>query len=314
MSTAAVVVTFNRKQLLLECLDALLRQTKPIDRIYVIDNASTDGTAVLLQEQGFFDRIEISYVYLDSNTGSSGGFYQGIKSAFEGAYDWIWVMDDDAEPIDTAHAELANYFDSEARSLAPLVINRDGTPSLTHRGAARAHLSEQFVECIAPTDLKKPVHEIDFCSFVGLAVHRSVVEAIGFPKREMFLHFDDNEYSARIRKISKMYLVPASKIIHKEFSRSTVEIRSVLGRKSHRIRFNAFWIRYYGIRNGAWLMHQRFGIRGAAFALFTEVRKIPGMVLYDDHKWRRIRFVMNACMDGLRGRFDNAKPKKILGL
>ena len=41
---AAVVVTYNRKQLLVECLRALLRQTVCIDRIFIINNASTDGT------------------------------------------------------------------------------------------------------------------------------------------------------------------------------------------------------------------------------------------------------------------------------
>ena len=41
---AAVVVTYNRKELLFQCLDALLKQTYPLDAIYIIDNASTDGT------------------------------------------------------------------------------------------------------------------------------------------------------------------------------------------------------------------------------------------------------------------------------
>ena len=43
-TVAAVVVTFNRSRLLLECLQALLTQTRPIDRIILVDNASTDGT------------------------------------------------------------------------------------------------------------------------------------------------------------------------------------------------------------------------------------------------------------------------------
>ncbi len=47
-SVAAVVVTYNRKVLLKECLDALLAQTRPLDSIIVVDNASTDGTRVFL--------------------------------------------------------------------------------------------------------------------------------------------------------------------------------------------------------------------------------------------------------------------------
>lgn len=44
-SICAVVVTFNRKRLLLNCLDALKVQTRQLSHIVVIDNASTDGTA-----------------------------------------------------------------------------------------------------------------------------------------------------------------------------------------------------------------------------------------------------------------------------
>ena len=40
----AVVVTYNRKELLVECLEALARQTHPLDRVILVDNASTDDT------------------------------------------------------------------------------------------------------------------------------------------------------------------------------------------------------------------------------------------------------------------------------
>ena len=44
MKVAAIVVTYNRKQLLKECLNAILNQTAEVERIIVINNASTDGT------------------------------------------------------------------------------------------------------------------------------------------------------------------------------------------------------------------------------------------------------------------------------
>ena len=43
-TVCAVVVTYNRKNHLLECLEGLRKQTRPIDAIYLVDNASTDGT------------------------------------------------------------------------------------------------------------------------------------------------------------------------------------------------------------------------------------------------------------------------------
>jgi rhamnopyranosyl-N-acetylglucosaminyl-diphospho-decaprenol beta-1,3/1,4-galactofuranosyltransferase len=56
-TVCAVVVTYNRKNLLLECLEAIRRQTRPVDGIYIIDNASDDGTPELLKENGYIPEL-----------------------------------------------------------------------------------------------------------------------------------------------------------------------------------------------------------------------------------------------------------------
>lgn len=50
----AIVVTYNRKKLLKECLEAIYTQTVRIDTLILIDNASTDGTTEFLKE---FDKL-----------------------------------------------------------------------------------------------------------------------------------------------------------------------------------------------------------------------------------------------------------------
>jgi rhamnopyranosyl-N-acetylglucosaminyl-diphospho-decaprenol beta-1,3/1,4-galactofuranosyltransferase len=118
-SVCAVVVTYNRKNLLIECLEALRKQTRPIQGIYLIDNASTDGTPELLLEKGYIselppenlkepwekefiiqnltngEEIKLHYVRMHENTGGAGGFYEGVKRGYERGYDWLWLMDDD---------------------------------------------------------------------------------------------------------------------------------------------------------------------------------------------------------------------------
>ena len=99
-TVCAVVVTYNRKNLLIECLEALRKQTRPIQGIYLIDNASSDGTPELLFEKGYIkelplknmsepwvneskinnlfngnNTIIIHYVRMDENTGGAGGFH-----------------------------------------------------------------------------------------------------------------------------------------------------------------------------------------------------------------------------------------------
>ena len=56
MSVAALVLTRNRKELLLECLAGLDGQTVKPDRVVIVDNASDDGTPELLRERGVVRR------------------------------------------------------------------------------------------------------------------------------------------------------------------------------------------------------------------------------------------------------------------
>ena len=88
----AVVVTFNRQQLLSECIAALRNQTRKVDKILVINNGSTDDTINWLNNQA-----DIEFFSQD-NVGSAGGFYTGIKMAYDSGYSWIWLMDDDGYP------------------------------------------------------------------------------------------------------------------------------------------------------------------------------------------------------------------------
>ncbi|MER3603731.1 MAG: hypothetical protein C4298_08345, partial [Thermus sp.] len=83
----AVVVTYNRKELLRECLETLRGQTRKVDHILVVDNASTDGTEEVLRAE--FPEVEV--LRLPENQGSSGGFHEGMKRAYEEGFDWLWL-------------------------------------------------------------------------------------------------------------------------------------------------------------------------------------------------------------------------------
>lgn len=45
-SVCAIIVSYNRKKDLLRCVNAVLGQSVKVDSVLVVDNASTDGTAV----------------------------------------------------------------------------------------------------------------------------------------------------------------------------------------------------------------------------------------------------------------------------
>src|SRR5260221_2165012 len=96
-SVAAVVVTYNRKELLARCLEAIRAQSRPCERVFIVDNASTDGTPEYLAAAALMGD-SIQYIRLPANSGSAGGFHEGMRRAYESGYDWLWLMDDDGCP------------------------------------------------------------------------------------------------------------------------------------------------------------------------------------------------------------------------
>lgn len=80
MKTAAIIVTYNRKELLLRCIEAVSTQSSLPNAIFIIDNASTDGTEDLLRDKGIINRkklyngIDIEYHNTKTNGGGSLGF------------------------------------------------------------------------------------------------------------------------------------------------------------------------------------------------------------------------------------------------
>ena len=84
-------MTFNNAEMLRSVIGAVVSQTRKPDEIVVIDNASPDNTREVVKE--FQD---IRYIRLAENTGSAGGFYEGVKIASENN-DFVLTLDDDCD-------------------------------------------------------------------------------------------------------------------------------------------------------------------------------------------------------------------------
>ena len=101
----ALVLTYNRRELVLQCIGALLAQTHRLASIIVIDNASSDGTQQAIAELG---SPLIDYVRIDHNLGAAGGFNYAMDYAFGvKKVGWAYIMDDDVIAEPTAVEELA---------------------------------------------------------------------------------------------------------------------------------------------------------------------------------------------------------------
>lgn len=193
---ACVIVTYNRKDYLKRCLEAVADQRLKPNVVYITDNASTDGTIDSVKEWGFYnsikDQISYKYVLNSKNEGGAGGFFLGMKTAFEdGVYDALWVMDDDGEPDSNCLFELAPYL-KKYDCIAPLVLSDVD------------HISTCFTYGHEPADVfiksMRPVNGIieRFSSpFNGILYSSRYIEKVGFPNKKMFIWGDEMNYKYR---------------------------------------------------------------------------------------------------------------------
>jgi rhamnopyranosyl-N-acetylglucosaminyl-diphospho-decaprenol beta-1,3/1,4-galactofuranosyltransferase len=312
-TTAAVVVTYNRKKLLRDCVGALLAQTKPLERIFIVDNASNDGTADDLRAASYLNHDRVTYIRLDENVGGAGGFHAGMKAAYEAGYDWLWIMDDDAEPYADAYERLSRQYADDVRAVASSVIDPDGSFAILHRGWFRKGFFADRFEALDASGYAQEAVPVSFCSFVGFCVSRKTIDAVGLPRADFFIYCDDAEYCLRMRPLGPIVLATSSRVAHKAASwAANTRTYTIFSKRIVRIKYDKLWIRYYLVRNATWL-----GVRSHKWfcslrAIVNALMLVPGILVFDDHKWTRIRFWFAASIDGIVGRFDNEKPKRIL--
>ena len=206
IKVAAVVVTYNRKKLLMECLNAILRQSYPVSDIVIIDNASTDGTEVELKINGFFDDSRIHYFLLENNIGGAGGFYEGIRKVGTYSADWIWIMDDDTIPMEDCLIELLNgnklisndlknqrKISFLASAIYGLHNEYMNLPMISHKLADNGY--EYWYQF-----LKDGMVNISSATFVSILINMKAIKKCGYPCKEYFIWGDDWEYTRRLTK------------------------------------------------------------------------------------------------------------------
>ena len=210
-TVCAVVVTYNRRALLEECLAALAAQSRAPDRVLVVDNASTDGTADLVRAQ----HPAVELLALPENIGGAGGFHEGLRAAHAEGAEWVWLMDDDTIPTPTALEELLRAREAvphgrSALLLSSRVLWTDGR--LHPMNLVRFKLDrDEFID-----SCERGLLPLRQATFVSLLVHRGAVDAFGLPLKHYFIWSDDLEYTGRILKDEPNgYFVPESVVVHK---------------------------------------------------------------------------------------------------
>jgi rhamnopyranosyl-N-acetylglucosaminyl-diphospho-decaprenol beta-1,3/1,4-galactofuranosyltransferase len=311
----AVVVTYNRRQMLVDCLEALAEQTHPVAEVVLVDSASTAGTEEHVEAGGIASRLPITYVRLRRNGGGAEGFHYGVRDALELDSEWLWLMDDDCLPAtDALERLLADPKAADAAVLAPVVTDAGGTVLPIHRGRIRPRLFFAPLVALRADEHEGAAVEIEFSSFVGPLLRTRAVRGIGLPLREAFIRFEDVEFLSRFGPGERMWLVPDSRIAHREADpvRGS-DFRAMWGDYSQRIPFSAQWKRLYGFRNQIFC-GVRGGYIGRAQALSYLLVQAVRTVLFHERRARTLWLLALYGYDGWRGRFRNVPPGRWIEL
>jgi rhamnopyranosyl-N-acetylglucosaminyl-diphospho-decaprenol beta-1,3/1,4-galactofuranosyltransferase len=295
LSIASVTLAHNAARILPRQMDALLRQSRPIDEIIVVDSGSTDGTGDLLAER----YPELTVLRLSENLGAAGAWAAGLSyAAITKKHDWVWTFDDDSVPeihsLETLLDSVATFRDRDTQVgiIAPLCVHQQtGTcyPPLLWRDGY-----------IKPSEdlLRQPVCFADLTFTSGSMVRRDVVNKIGLPRADFFMDFVDFEYCLRARSHNyQIAIITQTKLAHTIGNARQVRL---FGR-SHLWTDHAPWREYYVSRNlvyAAWWLYP--SLRTKQFVIGWVARHAGAVLLFGSNKLACLRKVAQGFWDGRR--------------
>lgn len=285
---AAVVVTYNRLNLLKECIESLRMQTRELDSIIVVNNGSTDGTAIWLDQQANLQVIH------QNNVGGAGGFARGMKEAFDGGFEWIWVMDDDGYPSQNCLSLLTEYT-NEFKVIAPLVVNVENVNETAFLAPTR------IVDVQKIQENGKTIK--NWASFFnGILFNKDIILKIGFPDSKYFIWGDERDYFYNILKekidiitiTNSIFYHPKDRLYETQFMKLFV----FTGDNN--------WKSYCFYRNNAFLVKKYFNSYG--------IRSIVTQIIYNTIFKKPIKgfnsniTLLRGTIDGITGNFSKKLP------
>ena len=261
-SATIAIVTYNRSGLLTRLLGSIASMDPKPGHVVIIDNASTDDTGDVVESFRAKIGAELVYRRMETNTGGSGGFSEGMRVAHEIGSTWIWLMDDDVEVIPDGLAKMGKWA-PRFQSIQGRRYDYDGSEFYwQYRVAEPLAIPIPF----APAGFDASGYkEMNSGCFEGMFIHRDIVSRIGLPDPRFFIYWDDQLYGWLASRQT------TSVIVDEFVLRRTREIKQWdMGIRHMNASSNAY--RYYIMRNRAYIKHyyRELGVyRPVPFAIGT---------------------------------------------
>lgn len=191
------VCNYNKREYVLGCVESLLQQTCLDRDIYVVDNASTDGSVEALRER-FFDKI--AFIENPENIGGSGGFDAAVQDALGKDYRYVVLCDNDVRVDRDTIQVMYEYMEAhgDVGILGPKVLQMEKPELVQDFGGSineRYRLSGNYT---GRRDNDLPAEmDCDYISTCTAMARMSAVRQFGSMPRENFIYWDDVEWSRR---------------------------------------------------------------------------------------------------------------------
>ncbi|MBA0128019.1 glycosyltransferase family 2 protein [Haloechinothrix sp. YIM 98757] len=203
-----MIVTWQGRSRLTECLDAVADQARPHKTI-VVDNGSTDGTSAVVARHPSSPRV----LRLRTNTGYAGGLAAALRLVDTPLVAWL---NDDARPDRRWLAELEDALlaDPTAAAVSPCLRRQDGSvQSLGVRLTADGHGAD-IAGRPAERSGSEPFEVFAFCGGAALLRAAALRSAGGVPG-EFFCYYEDTDTAWRLRLAGwRVLAVPAAGVRH----------------------------------------------------------------------------------------------------
>jgi GT2 family glycosyltransferase len=215
---AVIVLNWNGRDLTLDCLDSLLKSTYPNLEAWLVDNASSDGSAEVVEKK-YGGRVKI--LVNDSNLGFAGGNNAGIDRVLAEGADYVLLLNNDTvvDPCMVGH--LAGLLDNQPEAgIAGPKIYYYSPPDQIWFAGGKVFLARATARHIGIREKDSgrydTLKETDYITGCALMARREVFEKIGRLDPVYMAYFEDTDFCMRARLAGfKIYYVPTGKVWHK---------------------------------------------------------------------------------------------------
>lgn len=221
-----IILSYNTKELLRECLKSLYKNLKGISfEVIIVDNASTDGTSEVVSN--FIRQLggsKFKLVENDKNYGFSKGNNIGAKKA-KGEY--LLFLNSDTEMQDNGLAGMVEFLKSHmgVGILGGRLKNMNG--SLQKSVGTFYTLFNVFLMLFGGEKIgglrKSPSHisQVDWVSGAFMMIRQELFRKLKGFDEHFFMYMEDMEICFRAKKLGfSTYFYPDISILHKELGSS----------------------------------------------------------------------------------------------